>query len=141
MIEQLISFETAKLAKEKKFNIETYGKCWIKTLDGRIIHNSERKNIPEDDRHTTFLMQPTQSLLQRWLRETHKIFVSVDFIVENTNGMAYIKYDNEPIKYTLTVEYITKSNIWDYLEHDFDDFETYEEALEKGLYEALKHIK
>ena len=35
-----VTFEQAKLLKEKGWDINTYSNCWVKTLDGEIIHNS-----------------------------------------------------------------------------------------------------
>lgn len=106
MKEELITFETAKLAKEKGYNKEF-----------------------EDYPYKGCIIAPTQSLLQRWLREKHGIHVWVHpnliwqtyhhkGIVDrkethNTN----IAFDGESMK------------------------DTYEEALEVGLQEALKLIK
>lgn len=88
MEDQLISFETAKLAKEKGFDLNTYSNCWVKTLDGDVIHNSERRNISEHDRCTQHLMQPTQSLLQKWLLEKHNLFVSVELAYSSWGSFA-----------------------------------------------------
>ena len=42
MSDRLIEFRTAEILKEKNFDVNTYSNCWVKTLDGDIIHNSER---------------------------------------------------------------------------------------------------
>ena len=60
MKEQLISFQLAKLAKEKGF-------------DWRNIEILEVKS------KSAFLDSTTQSLLQKWLREIHKIHINVWF--------------------------------------------------------------
>ena len=61
MEELLVSFQVAKLAKEKGFK---YSQRIITVLD------EEDKRF-ENDEHGI-----TQSLLQKWLRETHKIYVA-----------------------------------------------------------------
>ena len=105
MEEQLISFETAKLAKEKRFDLTKLG---YKEENGEII----------DTYSTT-----TQSLLQKWLREEHKIHIVI---------MPCIIPSNE-VKYYI----FTGKLKWDWAEL----FDTYEEALEVGLQEALKLVK
>jgi hypothetical protein len=64
----------------------------------------------------------SQSLLQKWLREEHKYNVTPHFSVKsgwNCNGVPLYHF----------------GSVWT------DYFETYEEALEKGLQEALKLIE
>ena len=121
-----VKFSTAMLAQEKGYDIETYADCWVKTLDGRIIHNSERRSTPEDDRCETYCLQPTQTGLQKWLREVKRIEMYVEpyydingkvlycpWVVDNT-----IEEADEPVYY----------DVW-------------EDAMEEGLVEALKLIK
>jgi len=126
MQEKLITFETAVLAKDKKiifrdifpFNYSCYlknGEC----LNDDAFKDSEKiqSNIP------------TQSLLQKWLREVHNIIVNVDCVIENDWLL------------TIRIDPHFKTKV--YKNMDFDDkytFITYEEALEQGLQEALKLI-
>lgn len=132
MENQLVTFETAKLAKKKGFAIlwdikEEYG--W-NALDCQDLFEEKwyDKNgklyrieypgdegldsyITKDNVNTTYLAA-TQSLLQRWLRETHQIDILV------------YKVDKQ-----YTTIFCSKH------------YNTYEQALEEGLYEALKLIK
>ena len=104
---ELISFETAKLAKEKGFNYKK--NLW---------------NIDKD----SFDNLPSQSLLQKWLRDIHKIQISIDNTAI-TNVFTYnytIKWFNHRLHF--------KSND---LEIRYD---TYESSVEKSLQEALKLI-
>ena len=100
MKEELITFETAKLAKEKGFKFQY---AWIPEID----------NLP------------TQSLLQKWLREQHNLEVismhADDFVWWKVKVRRLSKVGAEIIKTEM-------------------EFNTYEEALEKGLQEALKLI-
>lgn len=112
MEEQLVNFETAKLAKEKGFNIFT-GKAWIKKEGQELFFVPTYTSVTNGIEYHA----PTQSLLQKWLREAHEIFVSVDV---NFNIKIYYK---------------------DELHNEIFNFNSYEEALEKGLQEGLKLIE
>jgi hypothetical protein len=102
MGEQLITFETAKLASEKGYSPILLGEVFRKSL-------------------------PTQSLLQKWLREVHKIDVFCDCI---GSGLYYsVIYDNN-VKEDETDKVFEQENTT-----------SYEDALEIGLQEGLKLIK
>lgn len=133
MKEQLIDFETAKLAKAKgfnqivgigvKYNLGQYynhkgelnGAFSIEHL--RSIVNKEEANSEP------IVAAPTQSLLQKWLREVHSIIVSVDIGDDRT----YF------ISLTVISHNSNGDNIW-------GNYKTYEEALDNGLQEALEQI-
>ncbi len=74
MEEQLISFETAKLAKEKGFDIIC--QKGFNPNNGNIIEGNLWfvLNTLESNYH---IQCPTQSLLQRWLREVHNIHIEL----------------------------------------------------------------
>jgi len=122
MKEQLITFGTAKIAKEKGFDIacidyftplthklESYTFC--------IKSNSLSDNISA----------PTQSLLQKWLREEHSLHMEI-FLSDNSPYTGYYYR-------VMTIgQYFTTS-------HDGILSDKFEYALEKGLQEALKLIK
>lgn len=119
MTEELVSFETAKLAKEKGFkhNSKCYGG------NGEILENIENhnNNIMQRFRYAA----PTQSLLQKWLRKKHNIHI---WLIPSEIDKTYRAYVGYGIKLDLLENSFTQS------------FETYEETLEKGLQEALKLI-
>ena len=121
MEEQLISLETAKLAKEKGFN-EICDSHFEK--DGETYDSYGLPFKPNDKQeHEILYARPSQSLLQKWLREEHKIHIVI---------MPCIIPSNE-VKYYI----FTGKLKWDWAEL----FDTYEEALEVGLQEALKLVK
>jgi len=75
MKEQLITFDTAKLAKEKGFDIAVNNVY----QDGntRSPYFRELHNFNGDD-EMDYYSAPTQSLLQRWLWEKHKCWISIE---------------------------------------------------------------
>lgn len=135
MEEQLISFETAKLAKEKGFNIRC--KDAYCDFEEQILYDyhhgdeeliEKRYNIlvssDYDCGKTINYYVPTQSLLQKWLREKYKIDVFVDY--------AYM----QPFRYSAMLHNNGELNSLD----GFTIFNSYEEAFEEGLFEAIKLI-
>lgn len=129
MKEQLIKFETAKLAKEKGFKVECDDYYDIKGNSTSFEHHGEA--LPYG-----VCFKPTQSLLQRWLREVHKI----DIYILGYGFGYYAQLNNVPPSNQGDVKYIDRR--WNMpSEYKGGTFKTYEEALEKGLQEALKLIK
>lgn len=120
MQEQLITFETAKLAKEKGFNE------MCKTAYGRNADSLYYGNCTHKNSENIFLSAPTQSLLQKWLREVYDI----EMYVRSTYKL------NKKNKYWVT--FIDCKIYGGCLENCS---KTYEEALEVGLQESLKLIK
>ena len=113
--EKLISFETAKLAKEKGFHISSRGEGMGK----RVFINGELVNTifsSKDHIHA-----PTQSLLQKWLREVHNVSIKID---------DYYTYSRVRFDYNIC-------ELGSQEDNPVGVFETYEEALEIGLYQAL----
>ena len=71
----------------------------------------------------------TQSLLQRWLREKHYIFVGVN--VRNLDNDFYFELQSI---FNFDTEVVLNQDVCGKM------YDTYEEALEDGLLEALKEI-
>lgn len=129
MEDQLISFETAKLAKEKGFDE------WC--ANGYNIHSTVDKHklqeIKNKNSGVMYISAPTQSLLQRWLREKHKIYIELQ--VSEAKPEAFWCWK------IFTHRSIGKGLIWINADSNGIYFNTYEESLEKGLQEALKLIE
>lgn len=125
MEDPLVSFETAKLAKEKGFDwgvlYSFYKMTFEDTWKPNVIIDYEIKNWNFDN----YISRPTQSLLQKWLREVHNIQISVKSCTKNMKGQ-YVDWDC----------CVNTNQIIDHR----DGKDTYEEALEVGLLEALKLI-
>jgi hypothetical protein len=128
--EQLINLETAILAKSKGFDLTVLfyydGSDMVATQaisPFNILNYNKNKG-------STFRSAPTQSLLQKWLREEHNIFVQV--LLDQTT---------EP---KFAVEIFEYSHFGNYKENKIEPwylYKIYEEALEVGLKEGLKIIK
>lgn len=125
MTETLITFETAKLAKEKGFNQLNQGLYYTDDKNHCLVGWGFN-----DRTETSFAKYsaPTQSELQKWLREKHTIIVLVG-LKESSLSL-----------YTPTIQYIA-STTTSLIAHFPTHFKTYEQALELGLLEGLKRIK
>ena len=128
MKEELITYETAVLAKEKGFDFSTPFK-WIDAHPTMPWINPKPllKEIQASliDPHVSYA--PTQSLLQRWLREVHNILVEPTHYT--ASHFTYKLYKRDKV---IEILFLGGVN---------EIFHTYEQALEKGLLEALKLIK
>lgn len=112
MTEELITLETAKLLKEKGFQQRKY------LINVSTLHHCYK-----------YLSVPPQSVAQKWLRETKNLHIE---IYRNACGYGYA---------------IVKANNGTWMEdddakgpNDSGNWDTYEEALEAGIFEALKLI-
>jgi hypothetical protein len=119
MQEQLISFETAKLAKEKGFNVAC--NTGYHPDDGNLLSGNMWKSILryKSDRHT---YAPTQSLLQKWLRDVHDVHIEIPSLSLSEKSFDYIVINSERKR-------LFESSVYSY--------DTYEEALEAALIKAL----
>lgn len=115
MDEELVALETAKMLIKKGFN-----EC-RNVVD---INNMSNGDLPK-----RCFSQPTQSLAQKWLREVKNLHIE---IYRNACGYGYI---------------IVKANNGTWMKadgskgpNDGGKWDAYEEALEAGIFEALKLI-
>ncbi len=141
MKDELITFETAKLTKEKGFEELCF---YFYNSIGKLIEPYEENGSSTDTdfrvdltdllennnyKHLNNYSAPTQSLLQRWLREVHNI--NVEILV--------IKSIDLNVKYVGLVSFI-EDNVWKRISLN-KEFDTFEEITEEGLKEGLKLIK
>lgn len=135
MEDTIITFETAKLAKEKGFDAlcydafnskgNLYSNGWCEYLYDNKVEIPFRSGVLE----SKDVLAPTQSLLAKWLREEYNIYTWV--IPYTKEGRFDINPLSVPDGYRCNIYPFAKSMVYD----------TYEEALEEGLQEALKLIK
>ena len=132
MRHDVILFETAKLARDKGFKVPCDGRYfwdhkWQLSLKGAVkcSNDSDMK-----DRSNVSYCAPTQSLIQKWLRDEHRIYITVSSIE-----------DGENILFDYSIK--QKAQIFGFSEikTKLQEFKTYDEALESGIEKALNLIK
>ena len=143
MNEQLISFETAKLAKGKGFGVDRHRNVhydgFYYDSNGELVEAIGSTSV-YDERSSA----PTQSLLKKWLRETHDIDVSttpsaVNDLYDKNSSLEKLytcRVDNWKLHWS--VHHGTELL---HPEHYHFEHKIYEEALELGLKKALKLIQ
>jgi hypothetical protein len=142
MEDEIVSFETAMLLKEKGFNepcsyyYEDNELCKLGYYHGEGT-GFVRNNSPIDGRFLCEKMQctaPTQSLAQKWLRETRNVTF-------NANPHS----NDGKIIYVVTIKVISSNKYVDFnvmmdTSNKATMFDTYEDAIESGLKHCLKSI-
>ena len=138
--EDYVSFETAKLLKEKGF--KEYCDKSYSIIDGTLC-----SNFP-----TNCILAPTLQMAMKWLREIHNVLLVVDYeyecdttpyyfkiyrLGENgkpervvVNGVLYDKDNN-------ATEHIVAYRDW---ERSKGDYSTYEEACEAAIKYYLENL-
>ena len=142
MEDEIVSFETAMLLKEKGFNEPCSHYYEDNDLYKLGYYHGEgtgfvRNNSPIDGRFLCEKMQctaPTQSLAQKWLRETRNITF-------NANPHS----NDGKIIYVVTIKVISSNKYIDFnvmidTSNKAIMFDTYEDAIESGLKYCLKSI-
>jgi hypothetical protein len=125
MQEQRITFNTAKLAKEKEFDVLCEHS--FSEHDSGIQDNNQNGFRNWNKEYKNSYSRPTQTLLQKWLREVYNTHLMVE---PYYNEQKLLVYGFDLITERTEEETIVEKG-----------FKTYEEALEVGLHEALKLIK
>lgn len=77
MKEAYVKFETAQLLKEKGFDWSCIS-YWCEFPNGDIVHTDVGVSANHNGQETNkFTSRPTQHMAMRWLREEHKMFISI----------------------------------------------------------------
>lgn len=139
IIEDYVSFETAKLLKERGFNEECLGTYNTSNKELSISSDFPYKNDINDD---IFIAAPTHQRVMKWLREVHKIFItiySVSFPIREQHVYTEL---HEPVHYHFTIEkwseYGLKQPLTDcgeFARHNY-----YDEAVECAINCCLENL-
>ncbi|MFR6547476.1 MAG: hypothetical protein ACLUPQ_18055 [Phocaeicola vulgatus] len=129
MTEEFVTLETAKLLKEKGFKEDVFTFYEVDCVEGDMILSETYDESENFNEKNDCLSAPTQSLAQKWLRETKNIHICV-YNCACGYGYEISKADNG----THMASSVYKGT------NDGEEWDSYEEALEAGLQEALKLI-
>lgn len=122
ILEDYVSFETAKLLKKKGFDIplmtvySSYGEPKI-----AIGANWNDKLLSESN----YCLRPTVQMAMKWLREVHKIIITIDYNDDDDCE------ENERWGYSVFNPY---------RKVDHATYVTYEEAAEAAIKYCLKNL-
>ena len=130
MIEETyVSFETAKLLKEKGFKEKCVNLYDFNT--GKLVENYSL-TVYNNEQWGSFVTAPTHQMVLKWLRDVHGILISVS---------TYVNYDDETKHYWSDYG----SHIISLSKHDLlcdvrNEADTYEEATEKAITYCLTKL-
>lgn len=131
MIEEFVTFETAKLLKEKGFDEPCMNYFTKEGFLGKEIIHSNWTDEPcfNNAEYNDFVCtQPTQALVMRWLREVHNIVIVIN-IAPTCNSYYWFK-----------VFTYSKNNELQYTIHSEESYSTYEEACENAIKHCIRMI-
>lgn len=124
--EDYVSFEVAKLLKEKGFegDINAYYHIWDngnRVCSVREFTHSEAPYL--------YIPAPTHQMALKWLREVYHIFIFIDYVIPTKLSFEY------------TYEIYNMINGRSMAVSAFrDDYETYEEAVEAAIKYCLTNL-
>lgn len=127
--ESYVSFNTAKLLKEAGFDVPC--NSYYELEDGEAVRKDCIRPYDHNGFGDTICSRPTLALAARWLRDEHKLHVSVSIagLFDGLRDLIYWAFSVMNVN-TALFEYI-----------DGNRYDSYEEALEAGLQKAIKLIK
>lgn len=130
--EAYVSFETAKLLKEKGFDVPV-PKCYSETFDNKEYEKHSFELADWNHRKSSvyngypFVSRPTHQMACAWLREVHNIFIEIGTSID-LNG-----------KYHFSYTILDKE--CKYIRRGYTDFDwNYEDAVEEALKYVLENL-
>ena len=122
MKEDYVSFEIAKLLKEKGFDEDTIcvyiGRYLLIKGESTVSNTTDMPIIPA----------PTIQMVMKWLREVHNIHITIDCdICDSFDFYSIIRIKSEESWKT-------------YVEYEDEGSNTYEEAIEKAIEYCLTNL-
>lgn len=128
--EAYVSFETAKLLKDKGFDALCTTFYYVDTPTGKVIHqfqNDENEvHYVDINEYPCAILAPTQSLVMRWLREKHKLHCSVVLKDVTEDTYVYSIADLGDDRHWIRGEYL--------------EYPSYEEACEAAIKYCLENL-
>ncbi len=133
--EDYVSFELAKLLKEKGFDVP--GKVWYSEYTSQF--GGEKYTSIEFDRHNMFeenykfiCYAPTLQMAMKWLREVHNLHCNIDYDFRlgwwiRITSLKEVVQDHDTEMKT-------------YLPHKVDNYSSYEEACEAAIKYCLEEL-
>lgn len=123
--EDYVSFETAKLLKEKGFDDEYTNAFYDKT--GNLYFIDLLSDLSQHTDNDTDIAASTLYVAMKWLREIHNFHIGI-----------IATYQHIPRKYEVHIMYLEEIN--DIVLCPIKDFDTYEEACEAAIRYTLENL-
>lgn len=134
IVEQFVSFDTAKMLKEAGFNVPCRGVYVTDRTGYYEFREYDNKQTADDlcwnteDGFQYEYLAPTQALAARWLLEVYNVAI-------------YSLYDDDIEQWFYVVDDVFTKNPVINVFQSGSEYDDYESAFEDGLREAIKLIK
>ena len=130
--EDYVSFEIAKLLREKGFKEEYCYEYYDRNYELKHCKNIINNAVIDDGFPSEALsVAPTHQMALKWLREVHNIYIDIE--------TCYIYYNNKENFEVTGLAYCIHTEE-DPCYEDTDNFDTYEEAVEAACLYVLKNL-
>ena len=131
--EDFVSFETAKLLKEKGFNEECFA---LYNPDGVLIQSGIRLNNIQVGRVKGSYSAPTLQMAMKWLREDKKILILIFCHIDKGYWFCIQHFIESPYKFATSESIHRKEEILGKIQY----YDTYEEACEAAIKYCPKNL-
>ena len=125
--EDYVSFETAKLLKEKGFDENCAA---LYNLRNGEFREKQTSYVFNNSQWDSFITAPTLQMVMKWLREVHNLFIVIDrhyFVVDKISHIA------SGFKYSIEIKTINTVYI-------HTNYESFEEACEAAIKYCLENL-
>jgi len=136
--EAYVSFETAKLLKEKGFD-EDINLWYDKNGDKFFKYHYEISRDWRVRQNQQVYQCPTQQMAMRWLREAHNLVICAEIANENNKGNT--DYSN-PDRWSWFFDLTNEKGVVIEPESDYilNEFDSYEDAVEVAIQYCLTYL-
>lgn len=131
--EDYVSYETAKLLKEKGFDERVKSYYTESGLEGYMLALKATKNTELGD---GFISRPTLQMVMKWLREVQALNIYARGVWKDVE-VQYCDWEPAVVGYEWFVESLTDDA---YSKMSVEQFLTYEEACESAIKYCLENL-
>ena len=128
--EDYVSFETAKLLKEKGFD-EGCRAFYVKSKECRIeLFPVERSHNYNDNVYPR-TSAPTLQMAMKWLREVHNLFIFIS---------TWLKHKNGTVQYYYEIRNLNDEDFETIANYTIAEFDSYEKICEAAIKYCLENL-
>ena len=138
MTEDYVSFETAKLLKEKGFDEPCLSHYEVSDKQ-QYISDSEVKNSDFELEKGKCISAPTLQMAMKWLREVHNLFIELQCYGCEANEKAHFEYSYVIREYLIYDNEICETVGLKH-KHGKSRLNSYEEACEAAIKYCLENL-
>ena len=125
--EDYVSFETAKLLKEKGF--DAFCRAHYDTTKGNVLHLEKNTIESSECEVHSSILAPTLQMAMKWLREVHGLFIFISTWLKNKDGTVQYYYEIRTLNDFETIAESTTT-----------EFDSPEKTCEAAIKDCLENL-